>query len=107
MLVALALWLMRKLGGDTSGDLLDNLGLAFAGVGVGVAVVGLFLASRIADGADQSSSGDRGVTASLVTGSGFVVLAIGLLLGLLAMRGRPEASQLPAGSAVPVGYSDR
>jgi hypothetical protein len=106
-LVAVALWLMRKLGGDTSGGLLDNLGLTVAGVGVGVAVVGLFLASRISDGADQIGSGDRGVTASLVTGAGFTLLAIGLVLGLLAMRSRPEVSQPSARSAVPVGYSDR
>lgn len=106
-LVAFALWLMRKFGGETAGGLIDNLGIALAALGVVVAVVGLFLASRVADGADQAASGDRGVTASLVIGSGFTLLAIGLLLGLLAVRSRrgtASSSAIPAGGGSYSGW---
>lgn len=102
-LVALALWLMRKFGGETQGGLLDNLGLALAGLGALVAIIGLFLASRVSGGSNQAASGDRGVTASLVTGSGFALLALGLVMGLLAvLGGRQRAST--SGAAGPGAY---
>jgi hypothetical protein len=94
-LVALAMWVVRTSGGDTKRSLLDALGLTLVGVGAVVAVIGLALATRIADATDQVSSGDRGVTASLVTGSGFALLGIGLVVGLLALRARPHASPPP------------
>lgn len=103
-LVALALWLMRRFSGETTGGLVDNLGLALAAVGALVALGGLVLASRVGDGADQAASGDRGVTAALVTGSGFTLLALGLLLGLLAVRSHRETPSQSASPAAGGGY---
>jgi hypothetical protein len=96
-LVALALWLVRRLGG-TGRRPLDVGGLVLAGLGTVTVVAGLFLASRVADGTDQVSAGDRGVTASLVTGSGFLLLGVGLGLGLLA---RSRRSPAPAAASSP------
>jgi hypothetical protein len=83
---ALVVWVIRVVGARTSGAL-DLAGLAVAGVGVIVVVVGLFLSSGVSDGGSTVEQGENGVTATLVTGSGFALVAIGLLLGLLAARG--------------------
>ena len=90
VVVALALWVMRKVNGKTAGGALDLAGLVVTGVGVVVVLVGLFLSSQISDGADQAAQGDRGVTATLVTGSGFLIVAIGLVIGILAVRGTKD-----------------
>ncbi len=108
-LIALALWLMRRVNGETTGGLLDNTGLVLAVLGVVVAVMGLYLASGVGDAVDQATSGQRGVNASLVIGTGFAVLAIGLVLGMLAVRGGRAAqaptTQAPAPSAPPAAGS--
>jgi hypothetical protein len=92
VVVALALWVMRKINGKTAGGVLDLAGLVVTGVGIVVVLVGLFLSSQISDGADQAAQGDRGVTATLVTGSGFLIVAIGLLIGILAVRGAKDTA---------------
>lgn len=86
VVIAVAMWVMRMVNDKTSGAGLDIGGLVVTGVGVVVVLVGLFLSSKISDGADQAAQGDKGVTATLVTGGGFLVIAIGLAIGLAAMR---------------------
>jgi hypothetical protein len=89
---ALILWVVRLAEGRTRAGVLDLAGLAVAGVGVVVVVVGLFLSSGVSDSGSTVEQGENGVTATVVTGSGFALLAIGLLLGLLAARGSPTDS---------------
>jgi hypothetical protein len=84
---ALIVWVVRVVGGRTSGGALDLAGLAVASGGVIVVVVGLFLSAGVSDGGSTVEQGEKGVTATIVVGSGFVLLAVGLLLGLLAARG--------------------
>ena len=93
ILVALAVWLAQRFSSAASASLLDSLGLALTCIGVVVAVVGLSLAGRLGDEVDQIAAGTSGVTASLVTAMGYGMAALGLILGLLALR-RPS-NQLP------------
>jgi hypothetical protein len=98
VIIALALWIMRKVNDKTSGGGLELGGLVATGVGIVVVLVGLFLSSNISDGADQADQGDKGVTATLVTGVGFLIIAIGLMIGIAAVRGShdPKSSTAPA-----------
>ena len=98
VIIALALWIMRKVNDRTSGGGLELGGLVATGVGIVVVLVGLFLSSNISDGADQAAQGDKGVTATLVTGVGFLIIAIGLMIGIAAVRGShdPKSSTAPA-----------
>jgi len=98
VIIALALWIMRKVNDRTSGGGLELGGLVATGVGIVVVLVGLFLSSNISDGADQAAQGDKGVTATLVTGAGFLIVAMGLMIGIVAVRGSrdPKASTAPA-----------
>ena len=86
-LVALALWIARYVGKKTKGGAPDVTGLAVAGIGVVVVLVGLFLAAGITDADGQTAQGDRGVTAMFVTAGGFLLLAIGFVIGLPTVRG--------------------
>lgn len=55
-------------------------------------LVGLFLANGVTDAGDQAAQGEEGVTATMVVGGGFALLAIGLLIGLFAaLRRRADA----------------
>jgi hypothetical protein len=83
---ALIVWVIRLVGTRERGGALDLVGLAIAGVGVIVVVVGLFLSGGVSEGGSTVEQGEKGVTATVVTGSGFALLAIGFLLGLLAAR---------------------
>jgi hypothetical protein len=95
VVIALAMWVMRKVNQRTSGGGLELGGLVVTGVGVVVVLIGLFLSSKISDGTDQAAQGDKGVTATLVTGGGFLIIAVGLVIGLLAVRGRPDTGSSP------------
>lgn len=104
-LVVLGLWIARLVGRKSKGDGLDLAGVVVAGIGVVVVLVGLFLASGIADPDGQTAQGDKGVTATLITGGGFVLLAVGLLMGMLTVRGpRKGAASSPAGGYPQQGY---
>jgi hypothetical protein len=103
-LVALALWLVHRLGRDTERSLLDVGGLVLAGLGTVVVVAGLVLAGRVSAAADSVSAGDRGVTASLVTGSGFMLLGVGLVLGLVALSRHPTAPTVTSSATVAGSY---
>jgi hypothetical protein len=98
VIVGLALWIMRKVNDKTSGGGLELGGLVTTGIGVVVVLIGLFLSSTISDGVDQAAQGDRGVTATLVTGGGFLLIAIGLVIGIVAVGGPRDAtsSRAPA-----------
>ncbi|MGH3506443.1 MAG: hypothetical protein ACRDO2_04470, partial [Nocardioidaceae bacterium] len=86
-LAALVLWVVQKAAGKTAGGALELGGLAAAGVGVVLILVGLVLSAGVADGGTTAEQGDKGVTATLVLGAGFTVLAVGLLIGLVTARG--------------------
>jgi hypothetical protein len=83
---ALVLWVIVKATGRSDGGGVELAGLAVAGVGVVVAIVGLVLSAGVADGGSTTEQGDKGVTATLVLGAGFTLLAVGLLMGLAATR---------------------
>ncbi|MEP6666961.1 MAG: hypothetical protein ABJA81_10975, partial [Nocardioidaceae bacterium] len=93
VVIALVLWVILMTNRKTSGGAFDLGGLAASGVGVVVVLVGLLLASGISDGNGRAEQGDKGVTASLVVGGGFLLLAIGLLVGVFAVRGSREISR--------------
>ena len=106
VVVALALWVTRSAQRRTGSRGLDMAGLALAALGVLVALIGLYLASQIVDADGQSAQGDKGVTASLVTGGGFALLALGLLLGALAVRATRDSEHgSPGDYARASGYA--
>ncbi|MGH3471572.1 MAG: hypothetical protein ACRDPG_05955 [Nocardioidaceae bacterium] len=86
VLAALAFWLARRLVGQTSGDGLDLCGLAAAGVGVVVVLIGLFVLHQVSGADGQLAQGQKGAAGTTVVGAGFLVLAVGLVLGALASR---------------------
>lgn len=62
-------------------------GLVVGMVGAVIVFIGLVLANGLADPGSQSEQGDRGVLATLVVGGGFVLMALGLLIGAVGVRG--------------------
>jgi ABC-type multidrug transport system permease subunit len=100
VVVAVALWLARLARRRTRGGGLLLTGLTLTAVGVVVVAVGIWLDGSVANAATQSAQGLRGVTATVVCGSGFAVLALGLLLGATVVRGPGEAqTPTPPGPA--------
>jgi hypothetical protein len=91
VVVAVALWLARLARRRTTGGGLLLTGLTLTAVGVVVVAVGIWLDGIVTGAATQSAQGLRGITATVVCGSGFVVLALGLLLGAAVVRGSGEA----------------
>lgn len=98
--LALALWLIRLLGGKARGGLLTLLGFLVSLAGMVCVVVGLVMSGMVSDGATRADEGERAVTSTIVTGCGFVGLAVGLLIGLLVVkaRGDSSATSAPAGT---------
>ena len=94
-IAALLLWIVRAAGGKTRGGALDLGGLAVSGLGVVVVIVGLFLAGGVAEAGSTVEQGDRGVVSCLVLGAGFVVLSIGLILGIFATGAKSDDRTAP------------
>lgn len=104
--IAIGLWLAQLLGKRTGGGGLEKAGLAVALLGAVAVLVGLFLASGVTDSGDQASQGEEGVTATMVVGGGFALLAIGLLMGLLAaLRAKPDGDYGSPATAPATGYA--
>jgi len=103
-LVALGLWIARMAARKTKGGALDLSGIAVAGLGLVSVLVGLYLASTIVDADGQAAQGDKGVTATLVVGGGFALLAVGLLIGILTVRGRTTADSRGSQHSAGAGY---
>ncbi len=83
------LWLTKELLSRAVGKWVPK----FAGLMVGVlgsvaVVMGLSLASNVPDPGSQAEQGDRGVTATVIVGGGFVLVAVGLLVGSLGIRSK-------------------
>jgi hypothetical protein len=91
--LALALWLIRLLGGKARGGTLTLLGFLASLAGMACVVVGLVLSGMVSDGSDRVDEGNRAVTSTVVTGAGFIAIAVGLLIGLLVVKRRRDATQ--------------
>ncbi len=102
VLVAIGLWITRLVAKQTDGGGFDLAGLALAGVGVLVVLVGLFLSGGITDADGQAAQGDKGVTATMVMGGGFLLLFLGLLIGTFTVRGS-GSTPAPAHAYQPTG----
>jgi len=57
------------------------------------------MSGMVGDGDSRVDEGQQAVTATVVTGCGFIALAAGLLIGLLVVKRRPDAR----GSTPPMG----
>jgi hypothetical protein len=91
--LALALWLVRLLGGKARGGGLTLLGFLVSLAGMVCVVVGLVMSGMVDGGSDRVDEGQQAVTATVVTGIGFLALAVGLLIGLLVVKQRADSSQ--------------
>jgi hypothetical protein len=90
--VAVVWWVthrVRRRGGSPA----ELGGFAVTALGIVIIGVGLSLAGTITDAAGRAAQGDRGVAAALVSGVGFAVLAVGLLLGAATVRWVPMPSR--------------
>lgn len=103
-LVALGVWIARMAGRKTKGGALNLSGITVAGLGLVVALVGLYLASTIVDADGQAAQGDKGVIATMVAGGGFALLAIGLLVGVFTVRPRKDADTRSSPQSAGAGY---
>jgi heme/copper-type cytochrome/quinol oxidase subunit 2 len=97
VLVALGLWIARMAARKSQGGAVDISGIALAALGLVSVLVGLYLASTIVDADGQAAQGDKGVTATLVVGGGFALLAVGLLIGVFTVRGRGDTADSRSG----------
>lgn len=97
MLAALVVWLLRRVGGRTGGGALELCGLAAAGVGLALALVGLIMLGTVGSDGSRADLGDKAAAATLLAGVGFGVQAVGLFLGLVTVKsggsGPPSAQQ--------------
>jgi cbb3-type cytochrome oxidase subunit 3 len=100
VLAAVVWWVLRHARRHTAGSGLDLIGWGILAVGAVTVGVGLWMSGSVTDAATQAAEGDKGVTASLVTGAGFAVLALGLLLGSAGIRSKPDAGA-PEGTGYP------
>ncbi len=82
VLLALAVWLIRLMAGRARTGALTVAGFVLCGLGLVTVVVGLVLSGQVGNGGDRAAEGQDAVTATIVTGSGFIALALGLLIGL-------------------------
>ena len=102
VLVAIGLWITRLVAKQTDGGGLDLAGIALAGLGVLVVLVGLFLSGGITDADGQAAQGDKGVTATMVIGGGFLLVSLGLLIGTFTVR-ESRSKPAPAHAYQPTG----
>jgi len=102
-LLALAFWLVRLLGGKARGGVLTLLGFLVSLAGLACVVVGLVMSGMVDGGGSQVDKGKQAVTSTMVTGSGFIALAVGLLIGLLVVKARPlpAAAEAPGATTTP------
>jgi hypothetical protein len=103
VVIAVILWAAHFTRRPEAGRRPQHLGFALAAVGVVVVAVGIWLDGAVTDAPTQLAQGDRGITAAVICGSGFLLLAVGLLVGAAALLGTGEA---PAGDP-PVDWASR
>ena len=95
--IALLLLAKELLSRATGKRGLQLTGLIMGVLAAGVVGVGAFLVSNVADSGTQAEQGDKGVTATWVMGGGFVLLAVGLLVGSMGIRStttRPPSAEI-------------
>ncbi|MBA2445264.1 MAG: hypothetical protein H0V49_08035 [Nocardioidaceae bacterium] len=89
------LLLARELIRRTLGRwVLKLIGLSVGVLGAIAVVFGLALANELADSGGQAEQGDKGVTATVIVGGGFLLVAVGLLAGSFGIRGNDDRSRL-------------
>jgi hypothetical protein len=94
--LALAVWLIRLLSGRARAGALTGLGFVVSLAGMVCVVVGLVMSGTVDGGTNQVDEGQRAVTSTVVTGSGFIALAVGLLIGLLVVARRRDKTDKTA-----------
>lgn len=83
--IALALWVVRLMSGRARSGALTLVGFVISALGLVCVVVGLVMSGLVGDGGNRITEGEDAMTATIVTGSGFIALAIGLLIGCLVI----------------------
>lgn len=105
--IALALWLIRLLAGRARGGGLTVVGFVISALGLICVVVGLVMSGLVGNGSNRIGEGQDALAATVVTGSGFIALAVGLLIGCLVIgQPRPSSaapSSLPSAPAAADG----
>ncbi len=99
--VGLVAWVVALIAARRGCNGLGWAGLALVVLGAGVAVVGAI----VVGGVGSTSDAGNGATGYLLVGIGFVVMALGLLLGVVSLR-RPAAAGSSTGPAPYPPYAD-
>lgn len=84
--VALAWWLVQIIAGKAGTGGLVVFGFVVAGLGMVTVVVGLVMSGLVSNDGSRVDDGRQAVTATIVTGCGFLVLAVALLIGVAVVR---------------------
>lgn len=85
VVVALVWWTARLARGRGGAGTWNTAGLGASAVGLLVVVVGLVVSGTVTGAGDKAEQGHRGVTVTWFLGGGFLLLAVGLLLGTWAV----------------------
>lgn len=100
-LIALGGWLLRLLSGRSHGGAMTTIGFVVSALGIACIVVGLVLSGLVGNGDSQIAQGHRAVTATVVTGCGFLALAVGLLIGLVVLNRRGSGEKAASTTTPP------
>ncbi|MGI8699782.1 MAG: hypothetical protein ACR2JU_00960 [Nocardioidaceae bacterium] len=105
--IALALWLIRLLNGRARSGAPTVAGFVISALGLACVVVGLVLSGLVGGDGSRTDEGRQAAAAAIVTGCGFIALALGLLIGTLVVaRSRNSARANGSGdtAGAPAGW---
>ncbi|MGI8888899.1 MAG: hypothetical protein ACR2GB_08030 [Nocardioidaceae bacterium] len=91
--IGLVLLVMKMVVDEESRQGLALVGLMAALTGATAVTVGLLLVGSLGEGGSQAQRGQEAMQATVVVGGGFGLVALGLLLGALAVRRNVHTEQ--------------
>jgi hypothetical protein len=89
---ALFCWLMLRVGNRTPGTGLEVGAFVIVALGIAVAAIGLVMSAGVSSNGTRDDEGQRAASAALVYGLGFAAIAVGLLVGVAAVRSSSHAT---------------
>lgn len=98
VLVAAALiwWLVLRVGDPTVGNGLEVGGFVIVGLGIVMAALGLLMSTGVSSAGTRHDEAQKAASAALMYGLGFAVIALGLLVGVAAVRSSSRAGTRPS-----------
>jgi hypothetical protein len=92
---ALLWWLVLRINAGTAGGSLETGGFAIVGLGIVLTAIGLVMSADVSSSGTRQDEGDKAASAALVYGLGFTVIALGLIIGIAAVRSTTRVGSFP------------